>query len=101
MAWLKRIGRLPSTTLIRLAGLAAIVGLVVLGIGIGTGWWMLLIAAYAVIFTAGLVPDAVDWRDSITASAGGGRPGKDASGGRVACPGCAQTFPPRSGISGG
>lgn len=55
---------LPSTTLLRLAGVATVVGLAALGGGIGSGCTLLVIAAYVVIFLAALVPAFVDWRDS-------------------------------------
>ena len=65
MAWLDCLAGLPSTTLIRAAGVAAMVGLAALGVGIGAGCTLLLVAAYAVIFLADLTPALVDWRDSI------------------------------------
>lgn len=57
-------GKLPSATLNLAAGMAMLAGLFALGVGIGSGSTPLLIAAYAVIFLAALVPAAVDLRDS-------------------------------------
>ena len=64
MAWWDRLGKLPTKTLNRAAGVAMLAGLFALGIGIGYGCTSLMIAAYAVIFLAGLVPAAVDCRDA-------------------------------------
>jgi hypothetical protein len=64
MAWMDRFGKLPSRTLNRAAGVAMLAGLFVLGVGIGTGCTLLMIAAGAVMFIAGLVPALVDCRDA-------------------------------------
>jgi hypothetical protein len=64
MGWVDSIGRLPSRALIRLAGVAALAGVFALGVGIGSGCTILMIAAFAVIFPASLVPAAVDMRDA-------------------------------------
>ena len=47
-----------------LAGVAVMVGLAALGVGVGTGWTLLIVAAYAIIFLAGLVPAAVSRHES-------------------------------------
>jgi hypothetical protein len=64
MAWWDRFGKLPSKTLNRAAGVAMLAGLFALGVGIGTGGTLLMIAAGAVMFIAGLVPAAVDCREA-------------------------------------
>ena len=76
MAWLGRLAGLPSSALNRAAGVAVMVGLAALGGGIGSGCMLLVVAAYAVIFLAGLVPALVDWRDAIPCrpTAAGERP---------------------------
>ena len=65
MAWSEHVVGRPGAALNWAAGMVAMVGLAALGVGIGTGCTLLLAAAYAVIFVAGLVPALVDWRDSI------------------------------------
>jgi hypothetical protein len=64
MAWMDRIGKLPSRTLNLAAGVAMLAGLFALGVGIGTGCTPLMVAGGAVIFIGGLVPAAVDCRDA-------------------------------------
>jgi uncharacterized protein YjeT (DUF2065 family) len=59
-----RLGKLPSRTLNRAAGVAMLAGLFALGVGIGTGGTLLMIASGAVMVIAGLVPAAVDCRDA-------------------------------------
>lgn len=65
MAKNKRLAGLPSTAPNRAAGVAAMVRLAALSVSIGTGCTLPLVAAYAVIFLAGLIPALVAWRDSI------------------------------------
>jgi hypothetical protein len=63
MAW-DRFDKLPSRTL-NLAGcVASLAGLFALGVGIGSGCTSLMVAAFAVIFPASLVPSLVDLRDT-------------------------------------
>jgi hypothetical protein len=64
MAWMDRFDKLPSTTLNLAAGVAALAGVFALGVGIGSGCTILMIAAFAVIVPASLVPAAVDMRDA-------------------------------------
>jgi hypothetical protein len=64
MAWWDRLGKLPTRTLNGAAGVAALAGLFALGVGIGSGCTLLLMAAFAVIFPASLVPAVVDCRDA-------------------------------------
>jgi len=64
MAWMDRIGKLPSRTLNLAAGVAMLAGLFALGVGIGCGCTPLMITAGAVMFIAGLVPSAVYCRDA-------------------------------------
>jgi hypothetical protein len=64
MAWMKRFDKLPTKTLNRAAGMAMLAGLFALGVGIGTGCTLLMIAAGAVMFVAGLVPPLLDCRDA-------------------------------------
>jgi hypothetical protein len=64
MAWMDRGGKLPRGTLMWSAGVAALIGMAGLGVGIGSGCMPLVIAAYAVIFLAAIVPSLLDWRDA-------------------------------------
>jgi hypothetical protein len=64
MGWVDSIGKLPSRTLNGAAGVAALAGVFALGVGIGSGCTILMIAAFAVIVPASLVPAAVDMRDA-------------------------------------
>jgi hypothetical protein len=63
MAWVS-FDRVASTTLNGAAAVAALIGVFVLGVGIGSDCTLLMIAAFAVIFGACLVPSLVDMRDA-------------------------------------
>ena len=65
MAGSEHVAGRPGAALNWAAGMVAMAGLAALGVGIGTGCTLLLAAACAVIFVAGLVPAFVEWRDSI------------------------------------
>jgi hypothetical protein len=63
MAWVS-FDRVASTTLNGAAAVAALIGVFALGVGIGSGCTLLIIATFAVIFPACLVPSLVDVRDT-------------------------------------
>jgi hypothetical protein len=63
MAWVS-FDRVASTTLNGAAAVAMLAGLFALGVGIGSDCTLLMIATFAVIFPACLVPSLVDLRDT-------------------------------------
>jgi hypothetical protein len=65
MAWWKRLAWRPASTLKRGAVVAALAGLFLLGVGIGSGGTLLLAVSYGVIFLACMIPPTVEWRNSI------------------------------------
>lgn len=67
MRWLDRLGALSSRTRDVVTLVAAICGLGGVGVGIATGSTLLLVAAYAVVFAAGLVPAVADWCEANAA----------------------------------